>query len=163
MGRLLLWCGGGGGCCFDGSGDCFLLFLLRAIALALPFFLGRCIAIVPIVVKLRQRVGNVLELHDGTLVAEVERVHLHGADEARERHLLELVVDEVADGVGEGEAGGTGRQAGPVDGDGHLPFVSSYMVSDVCVCVFWGIRVGGRSRGMGSGLISEVEVVISGT
>ena len=57
-------------------------------------------------------------------------MHLHGADEAREGHLLELVVDEVADGVGEGEAGGSGCQAGPVDRDGH------YMV-----CVLGGRRV----------------------
>ena len=44
---------------------------------------------------------------------------VHGADEAREGHLLEFVVDEVADGVGEGEAGRTGGETGPVDLDGH--------------------------------------------
>lgn len=45
---------------------------------------------------------------------------MHGANEAREGHLLEFVVDEVADGVGEGEAGRSGCQGGPVYGDGHL-------------------------------------------
>ena len=44
---------------------------------------------------------------------------MHGADEAREGDLLEFVVDEVADGVGEGEAGWSGCEAGPIDGDGH--------------------------------------------
>ena len=44
---------------------------------------------------------------------------MHGSDEAREGHLLELVVDEVADGVGESEAGGSGCEGGPVDLDGH--------------------------------------------
>lgn len=45
---------------------------------------------------------------------------MHGANEAREGHLLEFVVDEVTDGIGEGEAGRSGRQCGPVYVDGHL-------------------------------------------
>ena len=45
---------------------------------------------------------------------------MHGANEARQSHLLEFVVDEVADGVGEGEAGRSGGQGGPVYVDGHL-------------------------------------------
>lgn len=45
---------------------------------------------------------------------------MHGANEAREGHLLEFVVDEVADGVGEGETGRSGCQGGPVYSDGHL-------------------------------------------
>lgn len=53
---------------------------------------------------------------------------MHGANEAREGHLLEFVVDEVTDGVGEGEAGRSGRQGGPVYVDGHLH----------CFWVFWG-------------------------
>lgn len=53
---------------------------------------------------------------------------MHGANEAREGHLLEFVVDEVTDGVGEGEAGRSGRQGGPVYVDGHLH----------CFVVFWG-------------------------
>ena len=44
---------------------------------------------------------------------------MHGADEAREGDLLESVVDEVADGVGKGEAGCSGCEVGPVDRDGH--------------------------------------------
>ena len=50
-------------------------------------------------------------------------MHVHGADEARKGHLLEFVVDEVADGVCEGEAGWSGGEAGPVDRDGHLPYM----------------------------------------
>ena len=45
---------------------------------------------------------------------------MHGANEAREGHLLKFVVDEVTDRVGEGEAGRSGCQGGPVYGDGHL-------------------------------------------
>ena len=45
---------------------------------------------------------------------------MHRADEAREGDLLEFVVDKVADGVSEGEAGGSGGEGGPVDRDGHL-------------------------------------------
>ncbi len=45
---------------------------------------------------------------------------MHGANEAREGDLLEFVVDKVADGVSEGETGGSGGEGGPVDGDGHL-------------------------------------------
>ena len=44
---------------------------------------------------------------------------MDGADEAREGDLLEFVMDEGANGVGEGETGRSGREAGPVDGDGH--------------------------------------------
>lgn len=45
---------------------------------------------------------------------------MHGTNEAREGHLLKFVVDEVTDRVGEGEAGRSGCQGGPVYGDGHL-------------------------------------------
>ena len=50
---------------------------------------------------------------------------MDGADEAREGDLLEFVMDEVADGVGEGEAGRSGCEAGPVDGDGHYMLPTS--------------------------------------
>lgn len=56
-------------------------------------------------------------------------MHVHGADEAREGHLLEFVVDEVADGVGKGEAGWSGGEVGPVDRDGHLHGCSSFTSS----------------------------------
>ena len=107
---LTLWCGGWS---FDGSADCFLLALS---------ILGRgsFVFIFIVLVELRQRVRNVLQLHHGAFLAEIKRVHMHGADEAWEGHLLEFVVDEVADGVGEGEAGWSGREGGPVDGNGHL-------------------------------------------
>ncbi len=45
---------------------------------------------------------------------------MYGTDEAGEGDLLEFVVDEVTDGVGEGEARRSGRQGGPIDFDGHL-------------------------------------------
>ena len=44
---------------------------------------------------------------------------LDGADKARQLHLLELVMDEVADGGRELEALGAGREVVPVDVDGH--------------------------------------------
>ena len=66
---------------------------------------------------------------------------MYGADEAGECDLLEFVVDEVADGVGEGEAGGTGGQGGPVDVDGHLHFTCFFDVFAVFVFGEGGINV----------------------
>ena len=73
---------------------------------------------------------------------------MDGADEAREGDLLEFVMDEVADGVGEGEAGRSGCEAGPVDGDGH------YMLP-TCGYVFWAARR--RRRRSRFGIGGEIE------
>lgn len=48
---------------------------------------------------------------------------MNGADEARELHLLEFVVDEVADGGCEFETRGAGGERVPVDVDGHYMIV----------------------------------------
>lgn len=78
---------------------------------------------------------------------------MHGANEAREGHLLEFVVDEVADGVGEGEAGWSGCQGGPVYGDGHLHGFWC-LVSVLCLCCGkeWWIDLEGYKN---MGVISE--------
>ena len=84
---------------------------------------------------------------------------MHGANEARQSHLLEFVVDEVADGVGEGEAGRSGRQGGPVYVDGHSHCFSFFF------WVFWvevgreGVRGLRVCRGCGLRIISDCVLV----
>ena len=109
---LSLWCRRG---VFDGSADCCLALL------ALPVLRGWfSVFIFIILIKLRQRVRYILQLNHRAFLAEIKGMDMHGADEAREGDLLEFVVDKVADGVSEGEAGGSGGEGGPVDRDGHL-------------------------------------------
>ena len=72
-----------------------------------------------ILVEFGQRIRDVLQFHDGAFFAKVEGVDMDRADEARELHLLELVMDEVSDGIRELDALWTCGKGVPVNIDGH--------------------------------------------
>ena len=120
--RIRYRCGGVGSIgwmvrsCFDRAADCRFFPTL----LVLVPVVGRIIIIIIVLVEFRQWVRNVLQLHHGTFLPKIKRMHVYGADKAREGDLLEFVVDEIPDGIGKGDTGGTGCQGGPVDCDGHL-------------------------------------------
>ncbi len=73
------------------------------------------VTVAVIVIELRQWVAYVLQLYDGTLLAEVKRVDADRTYEAWQLDLLELVVNEDPDRFSKSEALCAGGETVPVN------------------------------------------------